>query len=73
MLAEARGACDAFRDPVITTVSEEKNAFLRAEIMRSLAVEMEDLVTVERKRVLRGNDLTTSRAVEDSQWLTPLA
>ena len=66
-LAETRFACDALRDRVIMAVSEEKNTLLHAEITCSLAVEMEDLVTAERKGVLSRNGLTASRAVRYSQ------
>src|SRR5438309_8045953 len=61
---------DAFRDPAITAVSEEENALRRAKITRSLAVEMEDLVSAERKGVISRNGLTASRAVRFSHGLT---
>jgi hypothetical protein len=42
ILAEAPIACRAFRDGVVPAVPEEQNAFFPAQVVRSLAVEMED-------------------------------
>ena len=42
MLAEAPYACRAFRDGVVPAVPEEQDAFFPAQVVRSLAVEMED-------------------------------
>ena len=71
ILLEAGGACNAFCDRVITAISEEKNTLLRADIARSSAVEMKDLVTAERKGVFSRDGVTALRAVRDSQWLNP--
>jgi len=72
VLVEARGAGNTFRDRVITTEYEEKDALLGAEVTRSLAVEMEELVTAERKGFIGRNGLTAARAVGDRQWLKSL-
>src|SRR5215813_10168284 len=67
-LPVALSACPAFGDRVVEAVPEQEYAFFRAHGARAPAVQMDEMIAVEREGIVRGNGLLAPSALR----LSPL-
>jgi len=72
-LPEAQIACGTFRDRVVPAVSEKQDTVFMAQIVRPLAIEMEDQGAVKGKRIPRRNLLRAPRALSPGHFLRSAA